>query len=183
MGWAVGFDENWKRDVGYGVPAICDAPGCDAQIDRGLAYVCADSEPFGDNGGHGCGLYFCPRHLSHSNAAKKLASCCLRCSTGRAPFKPKSDAIEWTLHKLVDPSWRKWREADQVGLKRARLDAVLNRWSKMPMAHAMVIVENWDVFRAIVDEAWRERSESEEVPDTDWADRIIARALFEGKKE
>ena len=26
MSWAVGYDENWKRDVGYGVPSYCDHP-------------------------------------------------------------------------------------------------------------------------------------------------------------
>ena len=40
MGWAVGFDNNWNRDIGYGVPAICDFPGCGEEIDRGLGYVC-----------------------------------------------------------------------------------------------------------------------------------------------
>lgn len=23
MGWSIGFDSNWNRDVGYGVPATC----------------------------------------------------------------------------------------------------------------------------------------------------------------
>ncbi len=40
MSWAVGFDETWQRDIGYGVPAYCDHPGCMAEIDRGLSYVC-----------------------------------------------------------------------------------------------------------------------------------------------
>lgn len=40
MGWSIGFDSNWNRDIGYGVPAFCDHPGCTAEIDRGLAYVC-----------------------------------------------------------------------------------------------------------------------------------------------
>lgn len=39
MGWSVGFDENWQRDIGYGVPAYCDHPQCKAEIDRGLDYV------------------------------------------------------------------------------------------------------------------------------------------------
>lgn len=37
MGWSIGFDTRWKRDIGYGVPAECDHPTCGAQIDRGLA--------------------------------------------------------------------------------------------------------------------------------------------------
>lgn len=28
MGWSVGYDDNWKRDIGYGVPALCDYPDC-----------------------------------------------------------------------------------------------------------------------------------------------------------
>ena len=30
MGWSIGYDEKWQRDIGYGVPAICDYPGCTA---------------------------------------------------------------------------------------------------------------------------------------------------------
>lgn len=59
MSWAVGYDAKWHRDIGYGVPATCDYPGCAAEIDRGLGYVCA-GEPYG--GEHGCGLYFCDAH-------------------------------------------------------------------------------------------------------------------------
>ena len=40
MGWSIGFDRRWNRDIGYGVPATCDQPGCGADIDRGLAFVC-----------------------------------------------------------------------------------------------------------------------------------------------
>jgi len=42
MGWAVGYDNRWSRDIGYGVPAWCDEPGCSEAIDRGLAYVCCN---------------------------------------------------------------------------------------------------------------------------------------------
>lgn len=59
MSWAVGYDFNWRRDVGYGVVAYCDYPGCVEEIDRGLANVCG-AEPFG--GKAGCGLYFCHQH-------------------------------------------------------------------------------------------------------------------------
>jgi hypothetical protein len=55
MSWALGFDGNWNRDIGYGVPSYCDHPKCSAKIDRGLAYVCCGQEPYG---GDGCGLYF-----------------------------------------------------------------------------------------------------------------------------
>ncbi len=45
MGWSLGHDNRWGkfgRDIGYGVPAICDHPGCNAEIDRGLSYVCGN---------------------------------------------------------------------------------------------------------------------------------------------
>jgi len=32
MGWSIGYDGNWKRDIGYGVPAYCDFPGCWTEI-------------------------------------------------------------------------------------------------------------------------------------------------------
>ena len=41
MSWAVGFDSQWDRDIGYGVPAYCDHPGCGKEIDRGLAVYAA----------------------------------------------------------------------------------------------------------------------------------------------
>jgi hypothetical protein len=52
MGWSIGFDTTWNRDIGYGVPAICDRPGCGEAIDRGLSFVCG-GEPYG--GEKGCG--------------------------------------------------------------------------------------------------------------------------------
>ena len=101
MSWAVGFDSNWGRDVGYGVPATCDQPGCGAKIDRGLGYVCG-GQPYG--GDHGCGLYFCGRHLDET-----VPSRCERCYNDEPPFDPSLDVSEWTAHKLTDPSWAQWR--------------------------------------------------------------------------
>jgi hypothetical protein len=103
MGWSIGYDENWKRDVGYGVPAICDQPGCGGEIDRGLAYVCG-GEPFG--GDEGCGLFFCGLHLWHGQEGQV----CARCRIGSEPFKPTADTDEWNQHKLTDPSWQEWRD-------------------------------------------------------------------------
>jgi len=47
MGWSVGFDERWKRDIGYGVPADCDHADRGERIDHGLSYVCG-GESYGD---------------------------------------------------------------------------------------------------------------------------------------
>lgn len=62
MGWA--FCVNARgREVGYGIEATCDEPGCLAEIDRGLDYVCGGMH---DGGDHGCGKYFCGQHTSYA---------------------------------------------------------------------------------------------------------------------
>lgn len=99
MGWSIGFDNNWNRDIGYGVPCICDCPGCKKKIDRGLSYVCG-GEPYG--GENGCGLYFCAEHGG--------GFLCKRCEKGKEPFKPKKDIAEWIRYKLTDESWDEWRK-------------------------------------------------------------------------
>lgn len=98
MSWSIGYDSKWKRDIGYGVPAICDHPGCGEKIDRGLAYVCG-GEPYG---GEGCGLYFCANHRS--------GLLCSRCANEQPPFSPAPDHPEWIKHKLTDESWQAWRD-------------------------------------------------------------------------
>lgn len=81
MGWSIGYDSKWNRDVGYGVPAICDHPDCSEEIDRGLSYVCADQEMFG--GENGCGLYFCSAHRDyHEFENGDEAFVCERCAAG-----------------------------------------------------------------------------------------------------
>lgn len=100
MSWAVGFDSMWQRDIGYGVPAFCDHPDCDEEIDRGLGYVCG-AEPYG--GEKGCGLFFCGRHQFGWQQQ------CERCLAGKQPFMPKPDHPEWVRHKQTDPSWAAWR--------------------------------------------------------------------------
>jgi hypothetical protein len=114
MGWSIGWDSQHSRDIGYGVPAICDHPDCNAKIDRGLAYVCG-GEPYGGN--HGCGLYFCEKHLLyvgirdekgdwHSDGPQR----CERCVDGKSEFNPKPDDPMWTKFKLADESWAEWRK-------------------------------------------------------------------------
>lgn len=60
MGWSGPMPNAQGRMVGYAVEAVCDLDGCEAKIDRGLAYVCGDMH---DGGEFGCGLYFCYEHL------------------------------------------------------------------------------------------------------------------------
>lgn len=95
MGWSIGYDEKWKRDIGYGVPAFCDHPGCGAEIDRGLSFVCRDEQPYG--GEDGCGLYFCEKHHG--------ADACTH-----AGFTPSPDHPDWLRHKLTHESWQQWRD-------------------------------------------------------------------------
>lgn len=110
MGWAVGFDSQWQRDIGYGVPAYCDHPDCNEEIDRGLSYVCG-GEPYGGN--EGCGLFFCGSHKFYS--ADATHEVCERCDVGESPFDAKPDHPDWTHHKATDPSWAKWRTEQAAG--------------------------------------------------------------------
>jgi hypothetical protein len=106
MGWAIGYDSNWERDIGYGVPAYCDHPGCNREIDRGLAHVCGKESYGGDRG---CGLYFCDNHQCGP------LQLCPRCyPRRRKPFRPKPDHPDWIKHKMTDPSWARWREAQKI---------------------------------------------------------------------
>lgn len=105
MGWSIGFDRHWQRDIGYGVPAFCDHPRCRAEIDRGLSYVCG-GEPYG--GDRGCGLYFCGEHLS-GGWGPGVVPLCSRCRNRKPPFAAKPDHPDWTHHKMTDDSWAEWR--------------------------------------------------------------------------
>lgn len=115
MGWSVGYDKNWKRDVGYGVPATCDHPGCGAEIDRGLSFVCG-GDAFG--GEHGCGLFFCSAHRMYAGDRRDNASLCTRCYHGKKkPYDPTPDVPEWTEFKATDPSWAEWRAEQEAAAK------------------------------------------------------------------
>lgn len=110
MGWSVGYDSNWDRDIGYGVPATCDEPGCGEGIDRGLSYVCG-GEPYG--GDLGCGLYFCFRHLWYKDDPQDETGgldVCERCWNEESPYEPTPDVQEWIDHKMTDSSWAEWRK-------------------------------------------------------------------------
>jgi len=114
MGWSIGYDRHWERDIGYGVPALCDHPGCYEAIDRGLSYVCG-GEPYG--GEDGCGLYFCSQHLFIERHQPQL---CERCSDGKDHFTPKPDTPRWMHHKLTDDSWAQWRAENPEDVERLK---------------------------------------------------------------
>jgi hypothetical protein len=121
MSWALGYDGNWKRWIGYGVPAYCDYPGCKEVIDRGLAYVCCNQQPYG--GENGCGLYFCSEHANHEHK-------CSRCENGKEAFKPKSEYPKWLRHILKDNSWSEWRKENPDEVKRYKQMLDLNHKEK-----------------------------------------------------
>lgn len=128
MGWSIGFDSNWNRDIGYGVPCYCDHPECNENIDRGLSYVCG-SEPYG--GADGCGLYFCEKHRETFDADEypsleldgDYASLCERCSAQGESFEAKPDHPDWIEWKLNHESWSDWRQEnpDQVNEMKTQL--------------------------------------------------------------
>lgn len=123
MSWAAGYDPNWKRDIGYGVPATCDHPDCDADIDRGLAYVCGNDIYGGE---HGCGLFLCDAHLGfwvdeRGNIVGPQR--CDRCLDGAEPFTPKPDVPKWINWKLTDESWGPWRDQNPEEVKRMKAQA------------------------------------------------------------
>jgi hypothetical protein len=115
MGWEIGYDNDWKRDIGYGVPAFCDHPDCQEVIDRGLSYVCG-GEPYG--GERGCGLYFCEKHRLYHD---RLPCLCERCSKRKSPFVPKPDHPDWIRHKLLDESWADWREGHPAEVEKMKV--------------------------------------------------------------
>lgn len=117
MGWSIGTGEN-GRDIGYGVPALCDHPKCSKEIDRGLSYCCG-----GYFSEYGCGLYFCGKHLPCSrkpHGSEDGVELCHRCMRYRPPFEPKEDIQKWIDHKLTDGSWEEWRQENPEFVKKYR---------------------------------------------------------------
>lgn len=110
MGWSIGINSN-DRDVGYGVPAYCDHPQCNAEIDRGISYICG-GEP--DGGEEGCGLFFCAKHQVGRHQR------CERCVRDNDPFPEKADHPRWLAWKLNDESWAQWRKENPKAVAAAR---------------------------------------------------------------
>lgn len=120
MGYSIGTGEN-GRDIGYGVIAICDKPGCDEKIDRGMSYCCG-----GYVGDHGCGLYFCTKHLQFVDVREPeergvteplefgdTFTGCDRCAKGKPPYEPKGEHPDWMWWKLNHHSWKTWRSENR----------------------------------------------------------------------
>lgn len=131
MGWSIG--EFNGRDIGYGVPSICDHPGCGASINRGLSYVCG-GDVYG--GEHGCGLFFCSEHLRYAGERRDGVQLCSRCYSGRPSFEPTQDTLEWINHKLTDDSWSDWRNENPAEVGKLHQEShVLKKWKDFALAH------------------------------------------------
>ncbi len=125
MGYAV--YQVGKRWGGYGIPAYCEHPLCDEEIDRGMAYACG-GEPFSEVG---CDRYFCGKHReyagfrSDNTPCRHRADCkcdcwevCERCAEGKSPFDYKQEHPKWINHFLKDKSWAKHRKENPDEVKK-----------------------------------------------------------------
>lgn len=115
---AAALELGFMRWAGYGVPAICDQPDCETEIDRGIGYRCGDATD------DGCGLSFCSSHLYIGGGDPQM---CERCCDGDTPFDPKPDTPRWEAWMLSDESWERWRSEHpiEVAAMRARATALV----------------------------------------------------------
>lgn len=119
MGYAV--YKVGKRWGGYGVPAICEYPDCNEEIDRGISYACG-GEPFSE---HGCDRYFCGKHRNYhcfnSGNGRECVEVCARCNKYKQPFPYKLEHPTWIKHLLTDDSWKEWREKNPKEVENMKL--------------------------------------------------------------
>jgi hypothetical protein len=107
------------RDQGYGVPAKCDHPDCDEDIDRGMGFACG-GDPM-----ENCGLFFCHNHRRHdvdpeadwTIENRHTFGVCERCATRQEPFDPTLDTEYWRAWKMNHESWRVWRDENPQFVK------------------------------------------------------------------
>ena len=77
MGWADCGTDSKGRPIGYAHEATCDFPGCDAKINRGLAYACGGMHGEGGvRSDYGCEGYFCGQHLIYGGPDQLCPTCC-----------------------------------------------------------------------------------------------------------
>lgn len=73
MGHAFCGKDSQGRNIGYGVRAVCDFPGCTTEIDRGMDYACGGSHGTEDlKGNPCCEGYFCEEHLNNHNCPAEI---------------------------------------------------------------------------------------------------------------
>lgn len=77
MGWAhCGINSITGKEMGYGVKGVCSHPECKQIIDHGLSYVCGGMH---EGGEHGCGDYFCSKHLKYHGCDVRSCWLCEKC--------------------------------------------------------------------------------------------------------
>lgn len=111
MSWAVGYDFDHRRFRGYGVPAYCDAKGCDVEIDRGLGFVCEGMWCHGEGEG-GCvdldpvevTTFVCGEHS------------CADVDWDDLP----TEHPDWIAHLLTDSTWAEWRKTNPEKVRALR---------------------------------------------------------------
>lgn len=114
----------------YWVPAICEHPECNEEIDRGVSHACW-WEPFSE---HWCDRYFCSKHLEwvginndwtrlkedHTDEEYDRAdhpSLCERCEKWESPFPYKKETKERVSHILSHESWEERRKENTEMVK------------------------------------------------------------------
>lgn len=110
MGYSIGWDSKWKRDIGYGVPAYCDHTGCNEEIDRGMGFQCESEEC-------GCKKFYCSTHRYLTDQ-----------HTHEAP--PARWHPDWRNHVLTDESWQKWRDENPSKVAALSANTELSRVAK-----------------------------------------------------
>ena len=77
MGWADCGTDSKGKPIGYAHSATCDHPGCDAKIDRGLAFACGGMHGEDE---YSCEGYFCHKHRrGFIEDGDRIVSVCADC--------------------------------------------------------------------------------------------------------
>lgn len=92
MGWANCGTDTKGRPIGYAHVATCDRPGCNAEIDRGLAYACGNEHLATS---WSCEGYFCEMHLSGwvKDDTGRMAQVCAVCEVEWRNGNPEAAKI------------------------------------------------------------------------------------------
>jgi len=110
-----------NRWGGYGVPAVCEYPSCNEEIDRGVSYACG-GEPFSE---YGCDRYFCSKHKYYhqfnTGGGRECKEVCDRCARKKQPFPYKLEHPRWIKHLLTDKSWAEWRKENPDEVKHLKV--------------------------------------------------------------
>lgn len=136
MGYAVGEGVflGKFRWIGYGVPAYCDHPDCNVEIDRGMGYAC----------NHECGGYYCSRHrflpeimLNDNNEVEYCG--CLH------EHVQREEHPKWLAFILNEESWEKWRKENPEVVEEYQNQLDINNRFMGKGSRVMVCCTNEDI--------------------------------------